>query len=257
MGTELAAIVLAGGRSTRLRESAPGDEIAKTLLRDGTGTRLVDAAIAAAAGTGARRIAVVGPRPDEAFAAALDGADAEVDILYAREDPPFAGPAAAIAAGLEALWPGAGRNDDQNVAPVGGASTSPSDEALVLVVGGDMPAAGPGLAALVEAFSDAPGPAGAETRADSPGPDGSAGVAATAHICLGDGAIAIADGRRQPLLSALRASSALRAFSGECSGASVHRLLTALDLVEVDVPAGAAADVDTWSDARALGFDTP
>jgi len=80
-------IVLAGGRSTRL------DGVAKATL-EFEGTTLLSRTVAALAG--AERVVVVG-----------DPADAPRGVTVTREDPPFGGPAAAIAAGLAALGPGA------------------------------------------------------------------------------------------------------------------------------------------------------
>ena len=76
------AIVLAGGRGSRLGGvDKAGLEVA--------GARLVDRAVLAARAGGARRVIVSGP----AHAGAL--ADRTV-----REEPPFSGPLAALAAGL-------------------------------------------------------------------------------------------------------------------------------------------------------------
>ncbi|WP_418907575.1 molybdenum cofactor guanylyltransferase [Glutamicibacter endophyticus] len=75
-------LVLAGGRSRRLG----GVEKATLLLR---GQRLVDRVVAAAAHAEARPVIVIGPEHTG------DQAD-----LVVREDPPFTGPLASIAAGL-------------------------------------------------------------------------------------------------------------------------------------------------------------
>ena len=77
------AIVLTGGRGSRL---GGADKGALTL----GGTTLLSRALAAA--SSARATVVVGPREG-----------IPEDMLTAREEPPFAGPVAAIAAGLEAL----------------------------------------------------------------------------------------------------------------------------------------------------------
>lgn len=81
-GPELDAVVLAGGRGRRMG----GRD--KAMLRLG-GERLVDRAVAAVRRAGARRIVVVGPAH-----AHTDG------VLVVREDPPFTGPLAALAAAL-------------------------------------------------------------------------------------------------------------------------------------------------------------
>src|SRR6478672_852094 len=88
------------------------------------GATLLERSLAAAAG--ARHSVVVGPET-----AGLPGG-----VLRTREDPPFAGPAAAIAAGLAALR-GAG----------------PAD--LVLVLACDMPRAGDAVRALLDALPGA------------------------------------------------------------------------------------------------------
>jgi len=108
------AIILAGGRSSRL-----GGSPKSALMFDGA--TLLERSLAAAAG--ARHTAVVGP----------EVAGLPPEVLTSREDPPFAGPAAAIAAGLAALR-GAG----------------PAD--LVLVLACDMPGVGAAVRALLEAL---------------------------------------------------------------------------------------------------------
>lgn len=88
-GTGFDAIVLAGGRASRLGGAA------KPLL-EVDGTALLARTVAAARNAGANRIVVVGERM-------LD--DPRVEWL--REDPPFGGPVAAIVAALpriEAEW---------------------------------------------------------------------------------------------------------------------------------------------------------
>ena len=81
---EFDAIILAGGRSSRL-----GGVPKSGLIFDGA--TLLERSLRAADAAG--RIVVVGPDPGDL----PDG------VLSCREDPPFAGPAAAIAAGLGAL----------------------------------------------------------------------------------------------------------------------------------------------------------
>jgi molybdopterin-guanine dinucleotide biosynthesis protein A len=93
----LDAIVLAGGAAARL------SGIDKPGLVIGTAS-LVAAVAGAAAGAGARRIIVVGPeRPGVAEPIAAAGGQ----LVVTREDPPGAGPVAALRAGLalaEAPW---------------------------------------------------------------------------------------------------------------------------------------------------------
>ena len=83
----LGAIVLAGGRATRL------DGTDKPLLDVG-GRSLLDRAADAAATVGAAALTIVGPE------SALSGV--EIPTRWVREEPPFGGPAAAIVAALAA-----------------------------------------------------------------------------------------------------------------------------------------------------------
>lgn len=84
-----AAIILAGGRASRMGGTD------KPLLHV-NGRSLLAAAVDAARDVGARPVTVAGPMLDPAL---------EVD--WVREDPPFAGPAAAIVAAL-AEWAASG-----------------------------------------------------------------------------------------------------------------------------------------------------
>ncbi|HWH98386.1 MAG TPA: molybdenum cofactor guanylyltransferase [Pseudolysinimonas sp.] len=105
------ALILAGGRSSRLGN---GD---KHRLQIGSET-LLHRSVDAVRRAGARRVIVVG---DEG----VDGVPA------VREDPAFAGPVAAIAAGLRAL---------------------PGDAGAVLVIACDMPGVDVALPALLAGF---------------------------------------------------------------------------------------------------------
>ncbi|WP_042723870.1 molybdenum cofactor guanylyltransferase [Curtobacterium sp. B18] len=190
------AVLLAGGRAARL------GGIDKTALR-ARGTTLLEHAVAAAAS--AVRVVVVGPRDADAL---------PPRVVRAREDPPFAGPVAAIAAGLEAV---------SVHAP------------LTLVLACDLVHPGAATARLVEAATARLFEAASATATDG----------------LRDGVVAVDDdGRRQPLLAlygtaALReAVESLRADAGTLAGTSMRRLLAPLDLVEVAVPSALCADVD-------------
>jgi molybdopterin-guanine dinucleotide biosynthesis protein A len=108
----LGAILLAGGRASRV------DGAVKPLFEVG-GTTLLAAAVSAATDAGARPITVVAP----VLASALG-------VEWVREDPPFGGPAAAVAAALEA-WPAG------------------SDPEWTLVLACDLPAAGAAVRRLV------------------------------------------------------------------------------------------------------------
>jgi molybdopterin-guanine dinucleotide biosynthesis protein A len=197
------AVILAGGRSSRL-----GGSPKSALMFDGA--TLLERSLAAAAD--ARHTVVVGPET-----AGLPGG-----VLTSREDPPFAGPAAAIAAGLGAL-----RGADQ------------AD--MVLVLACDMPRVGDAVRALLDAL---PGP--------GPGPGAGAGAGA-------DGVMAAsADGRLQPLAGFYSTAALERAVQAAAARnalvhGSVFALLASLDVQAVVVPAGSTDDVDTWDDAAALG----
>lgn len=84
-GVEFDAVLLAGGRASRVG----GDD--KTAFTAG-GATLLDRAVEAAAG--ARAVVVVGLR---------DGRDAPLGVALACEEPRWAGPVAALAAGLGAV----------------------------------------------------------------------------------------------------------------------------------------------------------
>ncbi len=135
-------------------------------------------------------------------------------VTFTVEDPRGGGPAAGLLAGLRVFY----REPD-----------------LVLVLAVDMPRVGPGtFARLLEAVvTPEPGRAA--------GPDGA--------LLLG------ARGRRQPLCAVYRAA-ALRRVSPDSRedehGLPMHRLVGALDLVEVAEVADESHDVDTWSDLREL-----
>jgi molybdopterin-guanine dinucleotide biosynthesis protein A len=106
------SLILAGGRSSRL-----GHSDKRNLLLDGE--TLLQRSVDAVRQAGARRVVVVGD----------EGVD---DVVAVREDPAFAGPVAAIAAGLRAL---------------------PGDADAVVVIACDMPRVGGALPILLDAFS--------------------------------------------------------------------------------------------------------
>ncbi|WP_311380786.1 NTP transferase domain-containing protein [Arthrobacter sp. ISL-28] len=218
---EFDALILAGGRSSRLGGSPKSE-----LIYDGE--TLLNRAISAA--RGARRIVVVGPEPQSL----------PPGVLTCREDPPFAGPAAAIAAGLARL-----RHPDRSLAG-GNAGTTGAEDAVAaytLILACDMPHAAGAVQALQEALH--------------------AGIAGSQAVVRqgNDGVMAAsADGRLQPLAGFYR-TAALRAAIDDASArnalnhGSVFALLARLDVQAVTVPAGSTDDVDTWDDAAALGVD--
>ena len=121
------AVVLAGGRARRL------GGIDKLALTDATGARLLDRVLAAVAGCA--RVVVVGP-PREGLG----------EAVRVREDPPFAGPVAAVAAALPHVG-----------------------EGWVIVLAGDQPQVASGVAALRSAAAECPGDVDGVVLVDSDG----------------------------------------------------------------------------------------
>jgi molybdopterin-guanine dinucleotide biosynthesis protein A len=195
------ALILAGGRSSRL------GGVPKQNLQF-QGASLLQHSLAAAAG--ARRIVVVG----------LPGMMPE-GILSCREQPGFAGPAAAISAGLDTLA-GAG-----------------ADSEYTLVLACDMPLVADAVSVLLAVMA--------------------AGEHAGADAILARTEDGTPDGRLQPLAgfyrtSALKKSVQDLAAKEALINGSVRSLLASLDVQLVSVPAASTADVDTWDDAAALGI---
>lgn len=181
---------------------------------------LLEHAIAAARPAGGR-IVVVGP--EDRDSESTDSMTA--DVRFTRERPAFGGPAAAIAAGLDALREADG---------------VPAE--FVVVLACDMPFASAALAAVLDAAAHA-----AATTADERRVDGWVALDET--------------GRTQQLLAVYRVASLegqitrLRAARQwhDLAGLPVRHLIAGLELQPVTVPPGGAADVDTWEDAERLG----
>ena len=197
------AIILAGGRSSRL-----GGVAKASLLRDGR--TLLQLAIDAARAAGGR-VVVVGPE-----------LETTAPVRFVRERPVFGGPAAAIAAGLDALRDGVAAEGPTQVA----------------VLACDMPDAAPALAAVLEAAATGTGTDG-WVAVDDSGREQS--LLAVYHREALEGRVA-----------ALRMSQP----SGDLAGVSVRQLLAGLVLRQVPIPDGGSADVDTWADAAELGVVT-
>lgn len=187
------AVILAGGRGSRL------GGVRKADLRLG-GVRLLDRVLSAVGG--ARCIAVVGEEdlvvPDR--------------VLSTRERPPFAGPAAGLAAGVDTL-----ATDRRSPAP------------WIMVLGCDLPGVHRGVPVLVDAARRA----GSEVDALGAGdPIGGGGV--------------------EWLTSIVRRSALVRAIDRTGAHGLVNcpmrRLLGDLAWTRVPVPAGTVDDVDTWAD---------
>ncbi|WP_291056824.1 NTP transferase domain-containing protein [Herbiconiux sp.] len=238
----LDAIVLAGGRSSRL-----GGEPKQHLIVDGRS--LLHRTLDAAREAGAQRVVVVGePALAAEIAGALagtgtgTGADRGASIEVVREEPAFGGPVAAIAAGVAALGmtaPGMSALGQASAS----ARTPSSGEHGILVLACDMPGCADAVAALVIAAGE------------------------TAHGARGhrqggvDGFAAVdASGRRQHLLAlydAAALTAAVQRVGARLDGLAVRTLVEPLELREVPIPAGAADDVDTWDDAERLGARSP
>lgn len=134
-------------------------------------------------------------------------------VVVVREEPAFSGPAAAVAAGVAALPPGTDGDD------------------AVLLLAGDQPHVDEAIAPLLAAL------AGADAAAV-------------------DGAQAVDEGGRAQYLTSVVRRAALEAAiakTGPLEGASMRRLVAALRLIDIRLPARATMDVDTWADARAAG----
>ncbi|MFF1882822.1 NTP transferase domain-containing protein [Pseudarthrobacter sp. NPDC058196] len=207
------ALVLAGGRSSRLG-GVPKQSL---VLR---GRTLLAWTLDAAAG--ARHTVVVGDLPPSSrrpSSGTSDDAGAAPalppGVLSCREEPAFAGPAAAISAGLAAL---AGHG--------GGAP-------FTLVLACDMPLASQAVAVLRDAVAAAGDGRGAMARSA----DGRAQPLAAIYNT-----------------GELKRSCVALAGRNALVNGSVRALLANLDVQLVAVPAGSTADVDTWGDAAALGI---
>ncbi|WP_309073676.1 NTP transferase domain-containing protein [Paenarthrobacter sp.] len=200
---EFNAVILAGGRATRL-----GGVPKPSLKYDGD--TLLSHALHAARGASA--VVVVGPdAPDGSERTQLP-----VGVLRSREEPAFAGPAAAIAAGMAALK-----------------ENSPSTP-WTLVLACDMPHASRGVGLLWTAIASSPDVEGAMAVS----PDGRKQPLLGAYST-----------------AALEREVAVASEGTGLTNSSVFRLLARLNVLDVDVPAGSTDDVDTWEDAAALGID--
>lgn len=185
-----AAIILAGGRASRLGGADKASvEVA--------GRRLVDHVYAAVAGCAP--VVAVGPE-----------SLARPGVTVVREDPPFGGPVAALAAALTAM---SGLPED---------SPARAIDAEAWVLACDLPRASRIVAALK----------------DLPIPDDADGVV-----------LADADGRAQWLAGRYRLGSLQRAFTalGDVDNAALRQLLAPLTLHTITDTADASLDLDTWA----------
>lgn len=240
------AIVVAGGRGRRLGGTD------KPLLHHG-GATLLDHALRATAA--AHRIAVVGPTElNPVISRYAAEADAGQIITLTREYPAFAGPAAAVAAGMRALGDGAAGEVPQ---PGGHAP-------LTLILAADLISPGPVATAIVEyAVEHA-----ADGRDPTPRTVADAAVEPEAQTMplaeFGRAWVPVdAQGRLQPLSCVIETPALLRAIEaaekpGEgLANSSMMRLLAKVQIVRVSLDGVDYADVDTWEDADKAGIARP
>lgn len=192
------AVVLEGGRSSRLGEIPKAGLVFQ-------GRTLLETTVAAT--SGARAVALIGPMPATPLPAG---------VLLTREEPPFAGPAAAVAAGLATL------------ARHGGGAAP-----YTLVLACDMPAVGDVVERLLAVLSS--------------------GAAASDGVILVDARGMQQPLAAVYVTAALTGAARAWAAGGGLEGLSMRRLIAALTLVPVDAVGGETDDVDTWEDARRLG----
>ncbi len=147
-------------------------------------------------------VTVVGPA-DDAGAAGRP-------MRWVREDPPFGGPAAGLAAACATLDP---------------------LREVVVVLAGDLPFATPAVPRLLSALA------------------GTAGTGGTSAETLPDAAVGVDPaGRRQPLLGAYRRAPLAAELARGSRDRSMRDVLARLRVVEVPVTQKEAWDVDTPAD---------
>jgi molybdopterin-guanine dinucleotide biosynthesis protein A len=196
------ALVLAGGRSTRLG-SIPKARLsyrARSLLEH-----------TVAALSAVRTTVVVGDVTAQSLPA---------EVLVTREEPAFAGPAAAIGAGLDRLG-----------------ATGDEPAAVTVVLACDMPGVEAALPLLLDQAREA------EVLQD--------GLIAVDSV--GRLQPLLAAYRTEALVAAVAAQRE----GGTLEGLSVFQLIRPLELREITVPDEATADVDTWADAARWGIENP
>ena len=202
------AIILAGGRSTRLGGSP------KALLLAG-GRTLLETTLAAV--PDARSIAVAGPPELSTLLGPPAAGGSSGTPLLVREEPAFAGPAAAVGAAVVALA-AAGEGKDSGGSP------------WTMVLACDMPQVAAAVRALLAAAA---------------APDVESLLAVDSS------------GNRQPLAALYRTADLRAAVDSLASeglaNKSMKALLARVQWRGVDVPPLSTADVDTWNDAQSLG----
>jgi CTP:molybdopterin cytidylyltransferase MocA len=140
-------------------------------------------------------------------------------VLFTREDPLYAGPVAALAAGIDAL-------------PSGHRETA----GWIAVVAADLPRPAGAVATLLEA------------AAAEPDCDGILGEDADGRT---QPLLSLL--RRDPLVRALGAL----ARDGGLANRPMKHVVARLGLLPLPLPPGSSADVDTWDAARRWGIEGP
>ncbi|MBS1674628.1 MAG: NTP transferase domain-containing protein [Actinobacteria bacterium] len=234
----LGAVVLVGGRATRMGGAA------KHLLTVG-GATLFARTVAALEAAGVAPIVAVGAPPVE-DASPDDGDASAARVAWAREDPPFGGPVAALAAALaHPALAGA-----EEVLFLAGDLAHPEAviARLVGVPSAPLPGADPDTHGDDRARAAA-GAAAHDDRVDRGWGGGSASTARPAD------AIVLRSGGHAQWLSGRYRADALRAALvelGAPAGASCRALLGALATWWIEDEDGITADIDTLDDlARA------
>lgn len=203
------AVILAGGRSTRLGGTP------KALLLAGDRT-LLETTLAAV--PDARSIAVAGPPELSNLLGSTMLGRVPGTPLLVREEPAYAGPAAAVGAAVLALAALEDGNGESGGSP------------WTMVLACDMPQ----IAAAVRTLLDA------------------AAVPPAESLLAVD-----SSGNRQPLAALYRTTdlrAAVDSLSAEgLANKSMKALLARVQWRGVDVPPTSTADVDTWNDAQTLG----
>ena len=259
LGLDYAAIVLTGGRSSRL-----GGTPKATLAT--SGRPLVEVVLDAV--RDARMRVVVGDGP------------VHPGVLVTQEEPRYAGPAAAVAAGLRALrdaavtspWtvvlacdlPGVRDGIPLLVAAAARAERqpdSPRGDRIPNAARAEVP---PDAAGAAASEGEAPPERGAENgslhlaaevdacHSPDPAAVGSSGGHGEARAGLElDGWCLTEDGRLQWLFAIVRTSALWRAADalGDPSNRSMGSLMGSLNLGGIPAPAAVTADIDTWEDA--------
>ena len=221
MDAQWAAVVLAGGRARRLGGvDKPGLTI--------SGRSLLDGVLAAC--HGAEPIVVVGPRRATMVA-----------VHWEREQPPYAGPVAALAAGLHAVPPTA---------------------ETTAVLAADLPNLRPhaverlraALAAASAVDGAAVNAAAAVDRAALHAASAVDGTALHAAASAVDGAVLVDERGRPQWLCGVWRTARLRAAlaaAGDPVDRAVHAVLGQLTATHVPAIPGEAFDLDTPEDLRA------